>query len=818
MTILNGMMLLFGSLALAVPILLHLLMQPKPKPVVFPAIRFIVPHHRANRRQLRIKQWLLLFLRCLAIAAVAAALAQPSVASNLFGTWISLSGVVALGGIVAACLVAALFFMTPVSRLLVGLLGVALTAIAVAAAILAARVFQQNQPAMLGDRQAPVAAVIVVDTAPRMDYRIENQSLLDRARETAEWLIGQFPLASQVSVATGTGDEPFFSVDLNAAKKRLATLEIDCRDVSLPAAIGTSLELLRDAEPVRKEIYIVTDMSQASWSTRDPRLRQALADQPDVSLYVIDVGIEERRNLEVRPLELASSAITPSGELAIQATVEATGIAESRVLHMKLEKPDPTRPVRRDNKTLLPESFWERSVHVELSDTSSATVAFQFAQLPEGIHHGWIEIEGGDPLPIDDRRYFTIDVRPAWKTLVVHPDNVEPDNFIETVAPSRRREAGTADFACEALAQRELSSRSLADYRLVAWLDPEPVSDAVWSEFHKFVDQGGSLLIALGHNAAAGGVAHPSFQSATAQLVLPGEPTEVWRAPAGDLFISPIDYRHPILAAFRGRESTIRWNRLPVYFHWGVQRSAVATDEPADVVLRYSNRRPAVLEKRVGQGRVILLTTPITELPRPADHSSWNELFYGDEIWASWLLVLQTAQYLVHADAPSLNFEVEQTAVLSNDSRTQPSEYWLFSPRDEEPLKIAAEAGQLRYRFTDMPGHYRLRSTAGAVVPRGWSVNLRPGATRLNRIESAALDEILGHDRYRLARGQAEIQREQGVARIGQEFYPLLAVGVVAILGLEYLLATLFHRAPLAGASTAERAPAPRSAVAANRR
>ena len=794
MTILNGIILAVGGLMMAVPIILHLLMQPKPKLITFPALRFIIRHERANKRQLQVKNWLLLLLRCLAILAVAVALAQPSVASSTFGAWLTLSGVAVLGAIVAALLVAAVFWLKPLSRLLVGLLAGILAIVGVVVAMLVVHIFREEQPAILGDREAPVAAVILIDNSPRMGYLTENQTILHRAKTLGEWLIGQLPLASQVSIVTPDGDEPFYSVDLNAAKKRLATLDIVYRDISIPAAILPSLQLLQNTEPTRKELYVITDLSKASWPSRDQKLRQALADRPDVSLYVLDVGMENPRNIELHPLRQTSSAITPSGQLEIQATVESLEMAEPRVVQLKLEQPDAKPLVRRDGKTLLPEKHWERSATVELLDSRTVDVSFQLGQLPAGVHHGWVEIEGGDALPIDNRRYFTIEVRPAWKTLVVHPDNVSPNNFIETVAPLRQRESGTAEFVCDVITQRELSSRSLADYRMVALLNPEPVSDAIWSEIRKYVDQGGGLLCCVGHNAAAAGVASPTFNTAAAQQVLPSELTEVWRAPGGDVFLSPTEFSHPILAEFRGRASSTRWNRLPVYLHWGVQRSAFDTGEPVEILLRYNNRRPAILEKRIGKGRVILMTTPITEPPRPTDHPSWNELFYGDETWASWLIVLQSAKYLVQTDSQALNFEIDQTVVLANDSRILPRDYWLFSPRDEEPVKLATESEQLRYRFTNVPGNYRLRDSENGTVRRGFSVNLRPQATRLNRMEKPQLDNLLGEDRYRLARGQTEIKREQGVARIGQEFYPLLALFVAAILALEFLLSTLFYR------------------------
>lgn len=805
MTVLNSIVLVVGGLMMAVPIILHLLMQPKPKPIAFPALRFVMKHERANRRQWRLKNWLLLLLRCLAILAVAAALAQLSVASNAFGAWLTLGGLSVLAALIAASLLAAIFWLRPTSRLLIALLATMLAIVGLVVGALWIRVMREDQPAILGDRSAPVSAVLLVDNAARMSYRIDNETVLTRAKELGSWLIAQFPPESKVGIVTPDEEEPFFSVDLNAAKKRLATLDVVYRDTSIPKAIPASLQLLNEGNLARKELYFVTDLGQASWTTRDDRLQKLLAQHPDVNLYVIDVGVESPSNVQLRPLQIASGSITPAGQLELATVIESTGVTGSRIVRLKLEKPDPTRPVRRDGKTLTPESFWERSQIVELKDSQTEGLEFQLGQLPPGIHHGSVEIEGDDPLPIDNQRFFTIEVRPAWTTLVAHPPDVNPANFVETVSPSRQRESATAAFSCDVIAQAELSSRSLADYRLIALLDPAPITDAVWAEFKKFVEQGGGLFICLGHNASRAGAAASEFNTAAAQQILPGELSEIWRAPEGDVYLSPGDYNHPILSEFRGQASSIRWNRLPVFLHWGLRRSAFDSGEPVEVIMRYSDHRPALVERRIGKGRVVVMTTPITDPPRPTNHPSWNALFFGDEYWASWLLVLQTAQYLVQTGAQSLNFDVDQTVVLADAGKSASPSFWLFPPRDEEPVKLSAESGLIRFRFTKVPGNYRLRATDESLAQVGFSVNMRPDATGLTRIDPQRLDDLLGDGRYRLARGQFEIEREQGVARIGQEFYPVLALVVAALLALEFLMSNLFYRPT--GSSKAVRSP-----------
>ena len=80
--------LLFGGLLVALPLIIHLAMRRKPVPLLFPALRFVRQNQVANKRTLRMKQWLLLFLRCLLLAVLALAFTGPSADQTVAGNWI----------------------------------------------------------------------------------------------------------------------------------------------------------------------------------------------------------------------------------------------------------------------------------------------------------------------------------------------------------------------------------------------------------------------------------------------------------------------------------------------------------------------------------------------------------------------------------------------------------------------------------------------------------------------------------------------------------------------------------------------------------
>ncbi|MHC5022575.1 MAG: BatA domain-containing protein [Planctomycetota bacterium] len=66
-----------GLVAVAVPILIHLLSRRRRRPIEWAAMRFLLEAFRKHRRRLQLEQILLLAVRCLLLAVLGAALARP---------------------------------------------------------------------------------------------------------------------------------------------------------------------------------------------------------------------------------------------------------------------------------------------------------------------------------------------------------------------------------------------------------------------------------------------------------------------------------------------------------------------------------------------------------------------------------------------------------------------------------------------------------------------------------------------------------------------------------------------------------------------
>ncbi len=77
MTFLNPILVSVGIASIAIPIVIHILMRRRRRPVAWGAMKFLMEAYRQQRRRTRLEQLLLLACRCLLVALVALALGKP---------------------------------------------------------------------------------------------------------------------------------------------------------------------------------------------------------------------------------------------------------------------------------------------------------------------------------------------------------------------------------------------------------------------------------------------------------------------------------------------------------------------------------------------------------------------------------------------------------------------------------------------------------------------------------------------------------------------------------------------------------------------
>jgi hypothetical protein len=774
--------LLFGATLLAVPIVLHLVMRQQPKQLVFPAVRFLKQRRETNRRQLQLRHWLLLLLRCLAIALFAATLARPSVHSLQLGNWI-LAGVLGSLLLIASLLTVLALFQRRGWLVSGGLLLAALV-LAGSTAWIVRATLADDKDVPIGNQQAPVAAVLVFDTSPRMQYQWQNQTRLQEARDTAYWLIRQLPPDSEVAVIDSRPGGAVFAVDLSAALQSIERLETTGVPLPLTSTVSQAVELAAASRKERREVYVFSDLTEAAWTAESPvALQRRLAESNDVLLYVVDVGRDNPQNTALGELRLSEEILPQSSELSIQGELRCVGDGAVRTVELYLEQIDLELPLIQDGETRLPEPQLRGTQIVQLEADSEQSFGFQLRGLDLGTHQGWVRIAGQDALAWDDIRYFAVEVQQAMPVLVLAPPDVNTRFLTEAIAPYEFRQTGRAPYACSVFEQAQLPNLVLDDYAAVCLLDPQPLTPPDWDKLAGYLRRGGGLGIFLGHHADLA-----AFNVPAATEVLGGRLIRQWRS-AGDVFLAPRDLNHPITAAFREIATAVPWQQFPVHRHW-VMGDLV---DHARTVIPFSNNQPAIVETSLDRGRGLTMTTPISDPLNLRGRQAWNELPTGTDAWPYFVLINEMLRYLVDTAGIKLNYLAGETAVLPNNPDRHPDRYQLFTPLGQ-PQESLASDGRVVVRFTEYAGAYRLRGYRDGPVVRGFSVNFPESASRLQRIDRARLDTLLGADRYHFARDRDEIVLGVGKARLGFEFYPWLICLVALLLGMEQLLANRFYR------------------------
>jgi hypothetical protein len=211
------------------------------------------------------------------------------------------------------------------------------------------------------------------------------------------------------------------------------------------------------------------------------------------------------------------------------------------------------------------------------------------------------------------------------------------------------------------------------------------------------------------------------------------------------------------------------------------------------VVASFANGKPAIVERQVGAGRVLMMTTPVSD---PAHDDPWNLLPTGPDPWPFLALAHSVAKYLAGGADAQLNYLTGQTAMLRLSPEEQVTSFVLQMP-DGEAVRRTLTPGQqdLSVASTDQPGNYRVQAGGRAGrLDRGFSVNYPAEMSQLARVALPEIADVLGKDRVRLASTREEIEVRVGLGRLGRELFPMLIVAVAAVLAAEQLLANRFYR------------------------
>jgi hypothetical protein len=276
-TFLNPLLLL-GLAAAAIPIAVHLFNFRRPKRVAFSSLAFLREQQASTMQRVRIKQWLLLALRILALACLGFAFARPVVE---------------------------------------GLVGDAL-----------------GRPAS--------SVAVIVDASPSMERRDAGGALIDQARALASALIVELDGGDEVFVLTTDPARAAPPLSPEVALDAVEEIEVGWAGRSVAQTIARAAALLDAADHPLREIYVVSDLQRSGLadSSRTPvgfdgrvvLMPVGAAGVPATSAAVVDVSVESRLIQAGQPVQVRATLLnTGSDELTgygVRVELEGVQVAQ----------------------------------------------------------------------------------------------------------------------------------------------------------------------------------------------------------------------------------------------------------------------------------------------------------------------------------------------------------------------------------------------------------------------------------------------------------------------------------------------------------
>jgi Aerotolerance regulator N-terminal/von Willebrand factor type A domain len=230
--------------------------------------------------------------------------------------------------------------------------------------------------------------------------------------------------------------------------------------------------------------------------------------------------------------------------------------------------------------------------NISIPANGKATVEFPSLEVPYGFSRCEVRIDSADALPADDLRRFSVERSDPQKILLVH-------NYGDTRSPlylgAALSAAAQSAFTLESINANEAADRRPSNYAFVILSDINSVPQLLENTLTSYVRAGGSLLIAAGTSAGAR-TRIPVFD---AHIV---ETRDYSRVPDRFMAVGESDSSYPAVAKADG------WEGVKFFYALDVDAGG------ARVIARLGDQTPLLLEKRIGQGRALLLTSGLDNL------------------------------------------------------------------------------------------------------------------------------------------------------------------------------------------------------------
>lgn len=426
---------------------------------------------------------------------------------------------------------------------------------------------------------AAVSAVILFDNSVSMDRAVADGNLFELAKKRTEQLLSTFGQSDQVCLLplTESGEdlEARTLASVETASEQLERLQLGAGPADLTGGLESARRLLDRSQNLNREIYVISDRQRSSL----PDAEQA--DTGETAVYLVDLPLEENDNLGILSVDFGGQLIQPGLDFDLQATVRNYGREESgdRIASLFL-----------NGKRVAQTDF-------TVDGGAETKVRFTRSVSTTGFHGGYVELSD-DKFAPDNRYYFTFRIPSTFNLLIVGDDQ-SATFFNLALVPDQSL---SRFWSVKQVSPGNLTGVNFSDYDVILLAGMPTLPDRFVDRLQQFVRRGKSVFAVYG---PATDIDYFNTNWSEACGIAFDRAVTPNPSRAGFYTLGSLDMTHPIFSVFHFDESKppeIKFYALPQSRLVGQSRT----------VMRFSGDRPALIEKRLGAGRILTFAGPLT--------------------------------------------------------------------------------------------------------------------------------------------------------------------------------------------------------------
>jgi len=519
-------------------------------------------------------------------------------------------------------------------------------------------------------------------------------------------------------------------------------LEPSAESTSYAAGLDLAAQQLEQATSPSKEIFLVTDLQSAGL---DLDAMSQVQVPGDVRFSLRDVG-EQARNAFIEEVYLQRQVYSDTYPHSIVARISLSDSQKDRS----------AREMSGEVQLFVGDTMIERQ-SFELTGESSTTVTFDPFEVGEGAVRGRLVLDLRDDLAADDVFYFVIERVDPFRIALLSGEGDNPIYLRDALESGRNLPFVVSDSSEDETWDRNETSVVVLDNV------PRPHSQS----FEQHLERGGSLIVALGKDIQP---------SAYENALTDGMPCQIiekrFAGADGSRFVSitEVAENHPIFEPFLQTQENALTN-VQFYGYWKLEPKP-----ESQVLARFDNGDPALIEQRVGNGRVLVFASSLGRV--------WSDFPLRSAYVSFWQ---RTAQYMGQWGQQAASLTVNQILSLedwnSSGNQAENGKRWDFlDPHGQRLLTLDSQRPE-SIRL-ESAGYYELRKDRAT---NWFAVNTDRAESDLTQVEQEEFSAALRNTQ--VTQGQAGLVPELAEGEVPQPLWWLFLLAAIAILMVEAVVA-----------------------------